>query len=91
MYSYQNHCIVFYDNDNNGSSDLGRTTRLRDSQQKKTTCRIVNFAIPADHRVKLKESEKRDKYLDLERELKKKMKHESDSDTSCGWCTRINP
>ena len=29
------------------------------------------FAVPADHIVKLKESEKRDKYLDLARELKK--------------------
>ena len=29
------------------------------------------FAVPADHRVKLKESEKKDKYLDLARELKK--------------------
>ena len=31
----------------------------------------MNFAVPADHRVKLKECEKRDKYLDLARELKK--------------------
>ena len=30
-----------------------------------------NFAVPADHRVKLEEGEKRDKYLDLARELKK--------------------
>ena len=37
------------------------------------TCRIVNFAVPADHRVKLKESENKDKYLDLARELKKKL------------------
>ena len=29
-----------------------------------------NFAVPADHRVKLKESEKIDKYLDLARERK---------------------
>ena len=29
------------------------------------------FAVPADHRIKLKECEKRDKYLDLARELKK--------------------
>ena len=29
------------------------------------------FAVPADHRVKLKESEKRDKYIDVTRELKK--------------------
>ena len=34
-------------------------------------CRIVNFAVPADHRVKLKECEKRDKNFDLARELKK--------------------
>ena len=31
----------------------------------------MNFAISADHRPKLKESEKKDKYLDLARELKK--------------------
>ena len=31
-----------------------------------------NLAVPAYSRVKLKESEKRDKYLDLARELKKK-------------------
>ena len=35
------------------------------------TCRIVDFAFPANYRVKLKESENRDKYLDLARELKK--------------------
>ena len=33
---------------------------------------MVDFAVPADHRVKLKESEKKDKYLDPARELKKK-------------------
>ena len=35
------------------------------------TCKIVVFAVPADHRIKLKEGEKKDKYLDLARELKK--------------------
>ena len=48
---------------------------------------MVDFAIPADHMVKLKESEMRDKYLDLARELKKTMEHESDSDTNCNWVT----
>ena len=38
---------------------------------KKRTCRIVEFAIPANHWVKLKESEKKDNYLDFARELKK--------------------
>ena len=39
--------------------------------KKKRTCKIVDFAVPVDHRIKLKESEKKDKYLDLARELKK--------------------
>ena len=37
----------------------------------KRTCKIVDFAILADHRLKLKESQKKDKYQDLNRELKK--------------------
>ena len=41
------------------------------NNNKKITCRIVDFAVPADHRVKLKEREKKDKYLDFARELKK--------------------
>ena len=39
---------------------------------KKRTNRIVDFAVPVDHKVKLKESEKKVKYIDLARELKKK-------------------
>ena len=38
---------------------------------KKRTCKIMDFAVPVDHRIKLKEWEKKDKYLDLSRELKK--------------------
>ena len=40
-------------------------------KKKKKICKIVDFAVPADHRIKLKECEKRDKYLDRARELKK--------------------
>ena len=32
---------------------------------------IVDFAVPVNHRVRLKESEKKDKYLDLAKGLKK--------------------
>ena len=32
---------------------------------------MVDFAVPADHKIKLKESEKKYKYFDLARELKK--------------------
>ena len=31
----------------------------------------MDFAVPVDHRIKVKESEKKNKYLDLARELKK--------------------
>ena len=41
------------------------------NKKKKRTCKIVDFTVPADHRIKLKECEKKDKYLDLARELKK--------------------
>ena len=40
--------------------------------KKKRIFKIVNFAVPADHRIKLKECEKKDKYLNHARELKKK-------------------
>ena len=32
---------------------------------------MVDFAVPADHKRKLKENVKKDKYIDLSRELKK--------------------
>ena len=32
---------------------------------------IIEFAVPADHRINLKESDTKDKYLDLAREIKK--------------------
>ena len=39
--------------------------------KRKRICKIVDFAVPADHRINMKESEKKDKYLELARELKK--------------------
>ena len=41
---------------------VARRPALRIINKKGRTCRIVDFAVPADHRVKLKESEKKDKY-----------------------------
>ena len=38
---------------------------------KKRNWRVVDFVVLADHRVKIKESENRDKYLDLGREQRK--------------------
>ena len=39
--------------------------------KKKINCRTLNSAVPAVYRIKLKENEKKDKYLDLSRELRK--------------------
>ena len=67
--------------DTNGSSNLGLTIRPDDNQQqqhhppqkkneqKTKTCRIADLAVPADFWIKLKESEKKDKYLDIARDL----------------------
>ena len=45
----------------------------------------MDFTVPADYRVKLKETEK---YRDLERESKKQtVEHESDVYTNCNWCS----
>ena len=54
---------------------------------KKRTCRIVDFAVPEDYRLKLKESKKRDKYHDLARQLKKTVQHKSDLYSTCNWCS----
>ena len=42
----------------------------RKKERKKKKCNLVDFALLTDHRVKRKESEKIDKYLDLAKELK---------------------
>ena len=44
-----------------GLPNLGQNTKPYNNQQKKKkkrTCKIVDFAVPADHRIKFKESEK---------------------------------
>ena len=41
------------------------------NQKRKKTCKIVDFAIPPDYRVKLKEGKKKDNYQDLTRVQKK--------------------
>ena len=62
--------------DKNGWPNHDQTTRPSNNKKKKErTCRIVDLAVLTDHIVKLKESEKRDKYLELVRELKKDVEY----------------
>ena len=61
----------------NPAPNLGQKIRPNNNQQqKKRTCKIFDsieklLNLLANHRIKLKECEKKDKYLDLARELKK--------------------
>ena len=54
--------------------------------KKEKTCRIMDFAVPVDHKVKLKKCEKRYKYLDLVRELKKLWNIKVTICISCNCC-----
>ena len=47
-----------------------RRSDLIINNKRKRIYKIVDIAVPADNRINLKESEKKDKYLDLARELK---------------------
>ena len=44
---------------------------IKKKKKMKRNCKTVDFTVPADHRINLKECEKKDRYLDLARELKK--------------------
>ncbi len=48
--------------------------------------KIVDIIVPADHRIKLKECEKKDKFLDLARELKKLWNMQVTIIPNCNWC-----
>ena len=56
--------------------------------KKKKIYHLMHCTISVDPRVKVKESEKINKYLDLARELKKTVGHTGDGDTNCSWCTQ---
>ena len=54
-----------------GTPDLIIISKKKKKKKEKKTCRIIAFSVPTDHRIKLKECKKKDKYCDLARELKK--------------------
>ena len=51
---------------------------------------MVDFTLSDDHKVKLKQSEEKNKFLDLARESKKNVEHESDSYINCNWCSTLS-
>ena len=71
VYTKHNTCHEELDAQTPLGLDHQISTSQYQQQQQKRTCKIVDFAVPADHRIKLKECEKKHKYLDLTKEMKK--------------------
>ena len=73
------------------SPNLGQKIRPNNNQQKKKRyCKIVDFAVSADHRIKLKKSEKKKKVPRLCQGIEKTMEHGGDNYTNCYWCFWYN-
>ena len=70
-YTHNSASVLENDTHTNGSPNLSLKTRPYNNQPKTRICKIMDFAVPTEYRLKLKESEKQDKYFDLARELKK--------------------
>ena len=60
--------VIWFQVTNSNNSNNNNNNKKK--KKKKENSKISYFAVPADHRIKLKECEK-DKYLDLAREFKK--------------------
>ena len=76
------------------SPNFGQTTRPSNSQQKSENLLNSWLCCSSWSAGKTDESLKRDKYLDIVRERKKKrkksMEHEWDGDTHCNWCAQYS-
>ena len=60
-------------------------------QKKKITNQILNFAVTDNHRVKIREKEKKRQIFSSCKGTKKDMEHECEGDTNCNWCTWNDP
>ena len=59
--------------------------------KRKRICKIVDFAVSAELQNKIwRKVEKKDKYLDLAKEFKKTVEHESNDCANCDWCVRYS-
>ena len=60
-------------------------------KKRKRTCHLLYFAVPADCRMKVKDSEKINQYLDLARELKKLWNMRETVIAITFWCAGNDP
>ena len=59
------------------------TKEKKKKKEKKRTCRMMDFAIPTDHRVKIKEKKKKKKKKKKKRKKKKKKKENLQNNGLC--------
>ena len=60
-------------------------------QQRPYHSKLEDFIVSADHRIKSKETGKRNKYPELAREIKMTIEHEDVRDTKSNCCAWNNP
>ena len=70
---------------------LVRRPELVLSQKNKRIYHLIDFAVRADHRMKIKGNEKINEYLDLAKRTEKTVEHHCDGDTNCGLCAWNSP
>ena len=61
------------------------------SNQKKRTCQLVDFAILADHREKIKEKQEDRQILGSCQRAEKAVEHKNDDDSNWSWCPWNGP
>ena len=69
--------------DTNGSANSDQKTRLSDYWKKRIWC-IVDFDVLTVHKMKINENEKKEKYFDFAKELRK-LWNMKVTDTNCNW------
>ena len=70
--------ILIINNSKNNIYNNKKSPDLIIINKKVRICKFFDFTVPTNHRIKLKDCEKKHKYLDLARELKKTVVHKGD-------------
>ena len=75
----------------NRSANSGQKKDIGITYKKKWPCRIVDFGVPVDYKVKIKQKRKQNKYFKLTPKLKKIMVGKNDSGTTCSRYAENSP
>ena len=74
---------------NNQSPNPSQKTRPNINYQKEKTCHLVDFAIPVDHKIKIKANKRIKQIYGSYQRAEKAIEH--DGNTNYGWCPGNSP